>query len=410
MEKITKYLDYVIYWAIVLIPFSMAISPAPTNVFMGLLIFAFLLKKILKRERLFIRTKVDIPLVSLFIITCISLINSLYLKDTLRGGVGRLFYFIFIFYIITEELKDKKHIKRVIFAAAAGLILTSVDCIWQVITGHDFIRGYDSVVNIGMVRATASFKDPNTLGIYLSALAPLILGLTLYYFKGKKKIGMLLVSILALAGIILTYSRPTLLAIYVVLLFFGFVRKDKALITLLIVLTLVSPFILPKSVKGWAREVNYNPLRFMCNDDRIAVYRHSLNMIEAHPFIGLGANTYMKNYKRYKEYPEYRNVITSDYMYAHNIYLHMAAEIGLIGLGIFIWLLFKLFIKAGKIYRDLEGQYLKVISLSLSASLIAFLVNGLTESSLYSSRVAIIFWYISGFLLALDKFTHANSP
>jgi putative inorganic carbon (HCO3(-)) transporter len=112
----------------------------------------------------------------------------------------------------------------------------------------------------------------------------------------------------------------------------------------------------------------------------------------------------MKNYKKYKESPEYRNIITQDYMYAHNIYLHMAAEIGLIGLTVFIRLLFKLSIEIRRIYRLLDESYLKVTLLSLSACLIAFLVNGLTESSLYYSRVALIFWYMAGFSLSLKKF------
>jgi hypothetical protein len=82
----------------------------------------------------------------------------------------------------------------------------------------------------------------------------------------------------------------------------------------------------------------------------------------------------------------------------------MAAEIGLTGLLIFIWLLYKLFVEAKMIYRALNVYYLKILLLSLTAGLIAFLVNGLTESSLYYSSVAVIFWYIMGFMLSLRKF------
>ena len=146
------------------------------------------------------------------------------------------------------------------------------------------------------------------------------------------------------------------------------------------------------------------PVRFMCNDDRIAIFRNSLKMIRQHPLMGVGANTFMKNYQRYKENPEYRNVVTSDYLYAHNNFLHLTAEIGLLGLGVFLWLLYRLFKQGVRIYRKLADNYLKIISLSLIACLLAFLVNGLTESSLYSSRVAMIFWYLAGFLFALDKF------
>ncbi len=405
MPRIIKYLNYIIYWSIILIPFFVSIAPAPVSILMGFLIISFLTKKVLKKERLFTNTPLNIPLLLLFLITCLSFLNSINYFDTLKGGAFRLIEYLLIFFIMLGEIKDPRHIKRIIFAISAGLILASFDGIWQVLTGKDFIRGYTPVINIGLVRATATFKDSNLLGIYLSAFAPLILGLSLYYFKNKQKLIFTFVSLIALIGIILTYSRPTLLAIYVVLFFLGIARKDKILISLLIIFTLLSPFLLPKSVKNWATEVGYNPLRFMCNDDRIAVYRNSLNMIKDHPFIGLGANTYMKNYKKYREPIEYRNIVTKDYMYAHNNFLHMAAEIGLIGLGFFIWLLYKLFMECNNIYRKLEDDYMKIVSLSLSACLIAFLVNGLTESSLYYSRVAIIFWYIMGLALALNKFT-----
>lgn len=113
----------------------------------------------------------------------------------------------------------------------------------------------------------------------------------------------------------------------------------------------------------------------------------------------------MKNYKKYKESPEYNNVGTSDYHYAHNNFLHIAGELGLAGLGIFIWLLYKLFRECGVIYKGLRDHFIKIVSLSSIACLIAFLVNGLTESSLYYSRLALIFWYLAGFSLGIKKFT-----
>jgi len=405
MHTLIKGLDYIIYWSLVLMPFSIAIAPVPLSICEVFLIVSFLTKKLLKKERVFVKTAINIPLLLLFLITCLSLFNSINYGDTFKGGIFKLIRYILIFFIIVGEIRDERHIKRIILSISAGIILASFDGIWQVWTGRDFIRGYAPVVNIGLVRATAAFKDSNILGIYLSGFAPLIFGLALYKDKGKKLL--IFTSLIALIGVILTYSRPTLLAVYLALFFLSFARMNKAIITILILLLLASPFALPKPVKDWAKAVDYNPFRFMCNDDRIAVYRNSLNMIKDHPFIGLGANTYMKNYKKYREPREYRNIITKDYMYAHNNFLHMAAEIGLLGLGIFIWLLYKLFRESRSIYKKLRNDYLRIVSLSLSVCLIAFLVNGLTESSLYYSRVGIIFWYISGLSLALKKFTHA---
>jgi len=407
-SAVIKYLDYIIYWSIILLPFSMSIAPAPLSIFEGFLAISFLAKRVLKKEPIFVKTAINVPLLFFFTLTCLSVLNSINYGDSLRGGIFKLIRYILVFFIMVNEINDTRHIKRIIVAVSAGMLLASFDGIWQVFIGRDFIRGYAPVVNIGLVRATAAFKDSNTFGIYLSGLAPLIFGLAIYCRKGREKILFILISLIVLIGIILTYSRPTLLAIYLALLFLGMAKKNRVLVTFLILFLLASPFILPKSVKDWAKGVDYNPFRFMCNDDRIAVYRNSLHMIKEHPFIGLGANTYMKNYKKYREPVEYRNIVTKDYMYAHNNFLHMASEIGLLGLGIFIWLLYKLFRECRRIYKKLDDDYLKIASISLLACLLAFLVNGLTESSLYYARVALIFWYICGLSLALKKFTYAN--
>jgi len=53
--------------------------------------------------------------------------------------------------------------------------------------------------------------------------------------------------------------------------------------------------------------------------------------------------------------------------------------------------------------RGLSDEYLKISALSLIACLIAFLVNGLTETNLYYSRVAMIFWFLIGVGLSLNR-------
>lgn len=406
--KILNALDFILYWSIVIFPFSMSISNGMMNTFLGFIIVAFLLKSIMKGEGIFSKTSINIALLALFLMTVISLFYSDYPKDTMKGGIFRLLQYIILLFALVKEVRDKKHIWRIIFSVIAGLTLISIDAIWQVNTGKDFIRGNDPMLLIGLTRASASFSDPNILGVYLSALAPLFLGLVIYYFKGWKKVLFGLVGLLTLAGIALTYSRPTLLGVYLALLFLAIAKKSKWLITFLIVFILIAPFLLPKSVKQFAKEVNYNPVRFMCNDDRITIFRNSANMIKASPIVGHGANTFMKNYKKYKENPEYLNIVTADFCYAHENFLQIAGELGLIGLGIFIWLLVALFKGCAAIYKQIDDYQLKLISLSLIACLIAFLVNGLTESSLNSSRVAGIFWYLIGFSLALKKLA-ANS-
>jgi len=58
-----------------------------------------------------------------------------------------------------------------------------------------------------------------------------------------------------------------------------------------------------------------------------------------------------------------------------------------------IWLAFK---------RNTD-LFLKALSVSVFAAIIAYLINGLTETSLYYARLVMIFWFLIGVGLALDR-------
>jgi len=67
--KVLKVLDFILYWAIIIFPFSMGISNGFMNTFQGFIIVAFLLKQIIKKECMFSETSINIPLLALFLIT-----------------------------------------------------------------------------------------------------------------------------------------------------------------------------------------------------------------------------------------------------------------------------------------------------------------------------------------------------
>jgi len=407
MFRIVKYLDFVSHWSIILIPFSIAIAPGMTFTFMGFLFSSFLLKKIIKGERLFIKTPINLAFMFLMLVSIFSFKNTIDFRASFQG-VTKLIQNAFLFLICAEEIKDKKHISRIVFSIIIGASLASFDALWQMKFGTDFIRGREIKISIGLRRATAAFPNANVFGIYMSAIVPLIIGLSLFYYKGKKKIIMFFISALTALGLATTVSRGSGLGLYTSVVFLSLVRKNRTVLILCLAILLIFPFIVPKNIKLWAKEVNYNPIVFMCNADRISIYKNTFNMIKHYPLLGVGVNTFLINYQRYK-LPEPDNAKTADAVYAHNNFLQIAGDIGLLGLAVFFWLLFELFKKNMQIYNNLKDNYLKIISLSLVACFVSFLVNGLTETSLYYPRVAMIFWFLIGLSLSLVKFVNADS-
>ncbi|MFA4992776.1 MAG: O-antigen ligase family protein [Candidatus Omnitrophota bacterium] len=400
--RISQVLDFIIYWSIVITPFSVAIAPAIANTFIGIFSGAFLISKLLRKEGIRINKTILSSFICLILISLLSFINSVSYSSSIHGIV-KLLKYLFIFVVCSEAVKDRKHVERIVFSVCCGVSLLAVDALWQFFFGHDFIHRVALHYNIGLPRASAAFPNPNLLGIYMSAFIPLMAGLSILYFKGRNKVFMSFLSSLALIGIFLTFSRGAGLAVYLAILFLSIAGKKKLLITALVAILLIFPFVMPKDIKKWAKEVNYNPIVFMLNQDRISIYNNTINMIRHHPFVGVGVNTFSRNYGKYKTESAEKYAHTPDTIYSHNIYLQMAGEIGLLGLAAFIWFLFLIFKNAVNNYSMLKNEYLKVVSLSLLACILAFLVNGLTETSLYNSRVAMVFWYLIGISLSLNK-------
>jgi len=400
--KIINFLDFVTYWSIIIMPFSVAIAPAIANTFIGLFSGAFLISKLLKKEGISIDKMIFISFICLIIISLLSFINSVSYETSIYGII-KLLKYLLIFVVCSDAIKDKKHLEKIVFSVCCGVSLLAIDALWQFFSGYDFIHRSVLHHQIGLARASASFPNPNLLGIYMSAFIPLIVGLTILYFKGKNKIFMFLLSILALTGIFLTFSRGAGLAVYLAILFLAIAGKKKLLILALIAVLLIFPFVMPENIKKWAKEVNYNPVVFMFNQDRISIYSNTINMVRHHPFIGVGANTFSKNYGKYRTESAEKYAYTPDGIYAHNIYLQMAGEIGLLGLAAFIFFLFLIFKNVASSYAKLKDGYLRAVLLSLFAGILAFLVNGLTETSLYNARVAIVFWYLIGISLSLNR-------
>lgn len=409
-NRIIDILRGVTWWALAAFPFTAAISNGLMNTCMGLIIAGFVPAYIVRRRMpaRAIPFGILIPWLVFLGISAVSIAHSVNLRDSARG-LFRFTQYLILMWIAASAINDRRHVRGILCGCAAGLAFASIDALWQTAAGFDFVRGNRPIVNIGLTRATAAFSDANVLGVYLSAFFPIPAAYALYHARGRMRIFFGAAAALGLIGILLTWSRPTLLAVYAVFVFLALVKKDKVIGCLLVAALVAFPFLLPRSVKEFARSVEYNPVRFMCNDDRIAVYRNSLNMIRRHPLTGLGVNTYMKNYRFYKESPEYRGVVTSDYMYAHNNFLQMAAETGLAGLSAFLWLLCALFRTTAGIYRTSRDPFLKTAGLGLIACSIAFLVNGLTESSLYYPRAAPIFWFIAGIALSLARVEYGAS-
>ncbi len=405
-KKIASYCDKLLYWIVIFIPFSVAIGSGIANSLIVFAILGYFLKKIISKNHLPQKTVISLPFFSLIIISLISMRNTIDLGSSFIG-LEKLLKYGFTFLIFYEVVKDTRHLERIVFSLCCGLLLVSLDGVFQLQFGRDFIRNQNYNFVIGIPRLRASFPHTNLFGLYLGLVIPLVFSLGRYFLKNWKRGFFIITSILGFFCLIFTFSRGAVIGLLFATTFIAIFKKDKLLISFILIFVLIAPFLLPGSVKDWVKQRS-SIWELMLNAERIYIYQTAVNMIKSHPFIGVGVNTFCANYLNYKVNQSYGNTGGGSY-YGHNNFLHMAGEIGLIGLGIFLWLLFILFKKWYIIYKSLpSGSLLKIISLGLIADIFGFLINGLTETGLYYSKIATIFWVQIGILLAVFKISQNN--
>lgn len=228
------------------------------------------------------------------------------------------------------------------------------------------------------MRAFSLFPDPHMFSYYLGMLIPWSIGLWAIS-KNHRKVFFTFSAFLIVADIF-TFTRGSYVALIASsLTILPLVSKKIAkkliigIITLFLLLTLAPH----NAVSG--RLVSSFDVQEGSNQGRIENWKQALNIITKNP-LGVGIGTYSLAVNPDADYREP--------IYAHNLYLDIAAELGIISLLVFITLLFFAF-RNFWILSKKEPFFIAGV-----ASLMIFAVHSLVETPLYSVHALTLFLII----------------
>ena len=126
------------------------------------------------------------------------------------------------------------------------------------------------------------------------------------------------------------------------------------------------------------------------------MWQAAVGMIKDRPVLGHGVNTFMANYLHYWVGGEKQP------RYAHNCYLQVAAETGLVGLASFLALLGLLFAQLLRTVRHLQSNE-QLMLVGLIGGLVAFVIQAGVDTNFYSLRQAALFWTLAGLALGVSE-------
>jgi len=406
---VSNLLEFSIWGIVFCLPFSKSLVEIFITVAIALTVFI----KIKKRDFSFRKSPLTLAFILYFGINFLSLFWSANFMLTFRAIFSKVGECIVLFYVVYDFVDSKKKLKRLLCVVLFSVLLICINgLIQQYITGVDFLHGYrtfkyksfaelqsytikEFIFDIPIAKkgyVTSSFPFPNDYSTWIIVFLPLAFTMSFFDLKEfSKKVR--LVSYLALFllvfSLFLTKTRAAWIACSMGLVFLSAVRSRK-IILFLAATALVFYLIMPQHVKD---AVGSN----LSLKDRMGMWKVSVEIIKERPFLGSGLNTYFENYKRLRN-DENKFKRGS---YAHNCYLQQAGDIGIVGLFIFLYLLFCIFwFPLKKILRMTDSFY-SSCALGIWAGLFSFSIHAFGDTNFYSLPLAVLFWFMTGVLFSV---------
>jgi putative inorganic carbon (HCO3(-)) transporter len=290
----------------------------------------------------------------------------------------------------------------------------------------------------GVYRAYGTFEQPNPFAGFTGMVLPISIAVTTYFVvrvawcvikdRGWRITHYALrftiyaiVTVLLAAGLYLSFSRGawlgaaaaigTVIAFAPKRLWIGLALGAAALIGLV---ALSSAGLLPSSVSERLADAStlleIRDVRGVAINDanyalieRQAHWQAALNMLTEHPWTGVGFSNYQPLYEQYRllNWP-------MPLGHAHNIYLNVAAETGLIGLGLYLLLWIVIFVLTFRTIRRAQG-FDRALAVGLMGAWV-YLGTHMLVDNLYVNNTHLMIGALLGWLTVIAAHAQPNLP
>ena len=392
------------------------------NILVTIGLMFWFLKMTSREEFKITRTPLNLPILAFMAICPLSLLWSnspmvslLELPLFLAGPI--------LYFIVVNNIKGEHQINRLLTALLIISSLLGVYGIFQY-NGIDFAfwKG-----NIARSKVFGLFGNVNYFAEYM--IVPLPLAISLFFaVRNRTYKILLLIGILAMGGsLILTFTRGSYLAIgissiFMFILYLAsrgkvFIKEYKKIFIFILSLIILITFLfaLPNPLNKPGTAISKIKGRISISQftkgsslkRRIAIWGFTTMIIKDHPILGSGLGTFKYNSLNYqaKFFDQGENRRLYPYGIAdkvHNEYLQLGAEIGILGLGIFLWLLITYFNYGIKLLKRLKDEYKQGIAIGLMGGVVAILIDAIFGFPLHLPATLVLFWLFIGLIVSLN--------
>lgn len=356
---------------------------------------------------------------SIIFLLIFSIFNDVYLVDKVHPQALKLIFLFFIFLNINEIYSSiMKNKNNIIIIFYIYIILLIIQTLSQYIISYNLDIGLFTLYMISIVILYvffSSYKDLNLIGyfIWFSVLFSIVLcfyaddipirkiggtldpnhlsiEVVLYFFislylyrKNNSKVFLLFSIVFSAFGILFAMSKSSILVLVIALIYY--LVANIKLITpknIASFLFFLVTFIYIASVSGFSFSEKLEQFEARTERNTAGARFHSfqagLNMLGDNFISGVGFYEFKNNKKRYVQ-----GYVQGDALGAHNLYIKLMAESGIIIFSMFIFF----------IYRLLSKDYIEIIKseyVFLHLAAVGYLIMGMTLSLTYEKDLWLV--------------------
>ncbi len=262
--------------------------------------------------------------------------------------------------------------------------------VWGTFSNRDYSSYSDSMRESGVMGQAGS----NGLGAFTAQAA--VLGLALASAERRLLLrfaywGLAVFSALCL---MYTFSRGGYLAFVAGLIYVG-IRKQRMLLAGLVAFGLIWASLVPEAVRERINLTSNGELDHS-SETRVDLWEDAISVAGSNLLFGTGVNTYA-----------YMGRL-GDYRDTHNIYVKVLVETGIVGLALFIWLLFRTFRIGSHLVRITSDPFFASLGMALSAWLVCSAAANLFGDRWTYLQVNSYLWVLGGLVACALAFEETD--
>lgn len=372
------------------------------EIFIIVAVFLFIYKTVINRHSPSYRhTPVDFPLIFFFVTSLFLFIfNSPNMRISL-DGLRAVIQYMFWFFAVVQLLRTQKGADRMYLILTISGAILAVHGIFQYIIGVEMPSNWVDIAEKSVrTRVYSITGNPNALGSMLVMLAPMALGLYLNEKHNQLKLLYLVCTAVMSISIILTFSRGAWMGMLLgIIVFVG--AKDKRLLLPLIAGTVVIFAAIPSVADRILYMISPEYMQSSSRGGRLGRWEKGLEILRSKPWLGVGLGHFGGAVAHNNEIP--------GTFYMDNYYLKTAVEMGIIGLGAFLFLITSAIAWCYRAYVRIVNPASKNLVLGAFAGLLGVLAHNLVENVFEIPMMSTYFWMLVGYIMFTSIISNSNT-